>query len=62
MRYDFSWFEATLECGLVHVSKSCGLLVIGNKNEKDLISVSEELKDTTKSQYVMNIRISAKFF
>ncbi len=50
IRYDFSWFEATLECGRVPVSESCGLLMIGNHHNKDLISLLEIRKDTSESQ------------
>ncbi len=50
IRYDFSWFEATLQYGRVPVSESGGKLMIGNNNEKDLISLLETLKDTMESQ------------
>ncbi len=47
--YDFSWFEDILECGRVFASESCGVLMIGNNHEKDLISLLETLQDTTES-------------
>ncbi len=45
MRYDFSWFEATLECGRVHASESC------SNHEKGLIRLVDILKGITESQY-----------
>ncbi len=47
-------FEPTLECGRVPVPESCGLQMIGNNPEQDLISLFETLKNTTESQRVMN--------
>ncbi len=43
-------FEATLECARVPVPESCGLLMIGNNHEKELINLLEALKDTSESQ------------
>ncbi len=50
IQYDFSWFEATLECGRVPVPESCGLLMIDKNYEKALISLLETLKEATGSQ------------
>ncbi len=49
IRYDFSWFKATLEYGRIGSAESCGLLMIGNYHEKDHINLLETLKDTTVS-------------
>ncbi len=55
VRCDVNWFEDTLGCGRVPVSEICGLLMIGNNHEKELISLLEILMDITKLQWVMNI-------
>ncbi len=54
---DFSWFEATLVCGRVPVSESCGSLTLGKNHKKVLISLLEALKDTTESQWAMNLLV-----
>ncbi len=49
-RYNFSWFEANLECGRAPSLEICGLLTIGNNHVKNVISLLETLKYTTESQ------------
>ncbi len=56
-RYGLSWFKDTLECGRVPASKRCGLLMIGNNHENDLISLLDTPKDTTNSQWVLILLI-----
>ncbi len=40
------------------MSESCGELMIGNIHEKDLTTLLETLRDTTKSQRVMFLLIN----
>ncbi len=55
-RYDFSWFEATLECERVPALESWGKLRIGNNNEKGLTSLPGKhqgrIQVTTSHQFI----------
>ncbi len=48
--YNFSWFEATLECERAPALESYGCLMIGNNHEIDFISLLETLKGVNDSQ------------
>ncbi len=52
IRNEFSWLEATLECGRIPASESCGLLMIGNSHKKDCFSLLDTFKHTTEAQWV----------
>ncbi len=53
--YNFSSFEATLECERAPASESYGYLMIGNDHETGPISLIETLKGATESQGVINL-------